>query len=297
MSFFYAIRCRSASPSALASVVLTSMSPCGCYIAVVTSTQTKDTHSRYHLSKPFSELIVWQLQKVDGLLIEENHPNEFSLLPQWHCIGRANLFEIAISPRSPPSASLLLSPPDIADHAHIDWNDRGSLIVVTPVKLTEDPDAKLSQHVRFESLSRQDDVASILSEGSLISQEIDLLVSLVPLPQIPYSLFGASEVQYTDTPNDLSEILRTNGKIVQVNLSFDIAEGPYTIDGIACFQAFAVRNSAVGDRDSLPLSTPPQRRSTRIAIWGGSNIFVLILHQWQQATGIGFDCRIEWAEV
>ena len=221
-----------ASPCALASVLRTSLSPCGSYIAVVTWTKNdgKNCRSTAKLRSPFSELIVWKRFEVDA------EPSK----SEWRCVGTANLYDLAISPVSEPSPSLLLASPIIRQHSHISWREDGSLVVIVPIVETEIDELIPATEAagKINDNSKDADVDSTISDNDL-SGDMRILVSCV-------------SASLLSTTSNLTISIRDTGSIVKIGVDEESFEEQVLSD--IC----------------VPLSG-----GNRIIVWGGSFIIML----------------------
>ena len=123
------------SPSALASVILTALSPCGRHIAVVTWTLKDEVYGVTRA--PYSELLVYSIFQASTpvpthVMIAEGDippaPN-----PEWVCVQQVRLYELALSPTAPAKPEDLLNPPIVDDNAYMTWCADSSLVLIVPV--------------------------------------------------------------------------------------------------------------------------------------------------------------------
>jgi hypothetical protein len=210
-------------------------------IAVVT--WTRDDEVFGVTRAPYSELIVWGRRNI-----KPKYCGKSALSPElgqidvngidyddWECLGVARLYELSLSPYTTPSPTLLLNPPIAHCHAHIDWTESGSLVVVVPVIPTTEQNLPAKKPFNSMSGSASEGGNSQISEVTDIPDvESQISDDFLPEPEflisiLPQSLLlsESAKREQAAAPHsrasraeslDLTDTLRAHGAVTNVGL-------------------------------------------------------------------------------
>jgi hypothetical protein len=201
------------------------MSPCGKYIAVVTWTLDDDV---YGVSRaPYSELILWKLfqpptpERTIKQIIAGEYPETPEVL--WVCFAKANLYDLALSPKEHPTIDVLSNPPITDLQSYIAWDANSGFILFTQVIDLDDGEGNNNINGRVTSTSMQpsketkldnlDDISMISNESVVMSK---YLINYLPLSSLE---------TYDSNVIEFENLLRKQGDLVNLNFNGDKVEG------------------------------------------------------------------------